>query len=109
MVQLKLISVVILLFIVIGGVWWWKNRNPVRKPELIKKSEVKPIRSVETDRLALFAIVNNNNMAVVKFGYPKQDIIFINSDWTIDRMPPHVQLGKEDEEFVRRFVKRAEP
>ena len=114
---LKLV-IVVLLSIAIGGLWWWRNKT-VDKPELVKKPEehlhvdVKPkkpeLSTVHHDRLVLLGIINNNNMAVMKYGYPRQDIIFINENWTIDRIPPHVQLSKKDEEFVRRFLKRAEP
>jgi hypothetical protein len=110
----KLIAVVVFLAIAIGGLLYFRHKTVMEKPELVvpnKKpvEEVKPeITTVQNDRMALMGIVNNNNSAVMRYGYSRQDIIFINEDWTIDRIPPHVQLSKEDEVFVRRFLKRRE-
>lgn len=113
---LGLIIVILVLSIIIWKVWEFRTNKvekpeltiPTKEPELPIKPKINNIHIVHNDRMALLAIVNNNNMAVVKYGYPRKDIMFINEDWTIDRIPPHVQLNKDDEIFVRKFLKQKE-
>lgn len=56
-------------------------------------------------RMTLLAIINNNNWCVIKNNYSKRDLIYLNGDWTIDQMPKHVEFDKEDEEFIKQFIR----
>ena len=58
-----------------------------------------------TDILTLCSIVDNHNLAVSQNGYPKSHYIYLNSDWTIDRLPEHVELNSDTREFLRKYVR----
>ena len=59
--------------------------------------------------IRLLAIMHNENFAVVKKATGIRDIIFINKDWTIDRMPSHLTLTNEEkDEIYKKFVKKSE-
>ncbi len=57
-----------------------------------------------TDRLTLLATVNNHNMVVIQHGYPRSELILLNPDWTINKMPDRIQLDPADKEFLKQFV-----
>lgn len=59
-----------------------------------------------TDIITLMSIVENHNLAVSQNGYPKSHYIYINSDWTIDRIPQYVQLSERDRQFLEKYVKK---
>jgi hypothetical protein len=77
--------------------------------------EIKEIRDATTkvwqrvrwnsDIIHLMAVVDNHNAAVVKNGYPKSDLIYINEDWTINRIPKYLDFTEADREFLRKFVR----
>lgn len=58
---------------------------------------------VNRERLTLLGILYNNNIAAMRAG--TKDYIFINSDWTINRYPNHLNLDTEDRAFLSKFVK----
>lgn len=96
---------------------WYQNNNNApsinNSPTLDKKVELLTIGTQKvwertkwnTDSLLLLSIINNNNSFVVKNNYPKSELIFINSDWTINKMPTAVQLDNEDKEFLQKFIR----
>lgn len=57
------------------------------------------------DRLALLAIVVNHNTEVDRLGRPKSELIVLHQDWTISGFPYLVRMTKEDEAFVRQFMR----
>lgn len=98
---------------------WYQNQNNNNAPSinnsptLDKKVELLTVGTQKiwertkwnTDSLILLSIINNNNSFVLKNNYPKSELIFLNSDWTINKMPTAVQLDDEDKEFLRKFVR----
>lgn len=97
---------------------WYQNQNNNtpsinNSPTLDKKVELLTVGTQKiwertkwnTDSLILLSIINNNNSFVLKNNYPKSELIFLNSDWTINKMPTAVQLDDEDKEFLRKFVR----
>lgn len=96
---------------------WYQNNNNTpsinNSPTLDKKVELLTVGTQKiwertkwnTDSLILLSIINNNNSFVLKNNYPKSELIFLNSDWTINKMPTAVQLDDEDKEFLRKFVR----
>jgi len=58
-----------------------------------------------TDRVTLLAIINNHNLIVLQQNLPRNELIFLNEDWTINRLPDHVTLTEKNEEFVKKFVR----
>ena len=58
-----------------------------------------------SDRITLLATVNNHNLAVQQQNLPKIELIFLNSDWTINRLPNRIALDSNDQEFLKKFLK----
>ena len=59
-----------------------------------------------SDRLVLLTTVNNHNTVVIRNGYPRSELIYFNSDWTINRMPDRIYLDRNDQEFLRQYIKK---
>jgi hypothetical protein len=59
-----------------------------------------------SDRMTLLATVNNHNLVVISQNYPKTELIFLNEDWTINRMPNRIQLDATDQAFIQQFVRK---
>ena len=59
-----------------------------------------------SDRLVLLTTVNNHNTVVIRNGLPRTELIYFNSDWTINRMPDRIYLDKNDQEFLRQFIRK---
>lgn len=56
------------------------------------------------DRQTLMGILINNNFAAIKDGY-EEDVVFLNGDWTINKMPTRLTLTDSDRKFLERFIK----
>ena len=56
-------------------------------------------------RMTLLAIIHNNNTCVLRNNYSKRDLIYLNTDWTINEIPKHIEFNKDDKEFIKQFVR----
>ena len=70
------------------------------------KAELKELR----DQVYLMVIVQDENAAISKkilsqYNYEGQQFIHIDPDWKIDRMPTHLKLTSETEEFLRKRLR----
>ena len=54
-------------------------------------------------RLALMAILLNENFAALQAGKP-EDFIFIERDWKISRMPKHLDVNQADLKWILQFL-----
>lgn len=59
-----------------------------------------------SDRLTLLATINNHNLVVTQQGLPRSELILLNSDWTIDKMPNRIQLDPQDQAFIKQFLRK---
>lgn len=59
-----------------------------------------------TERMTLLATLNNHNLVVIQQNLPKTELILLNDDWTINRMPDRIRLDAADQEFMRKFIRR---
>jgi len=117
-----LVTVVVLTLVLIGAVMhtkgyfdsWTKpsysqgysqeqKLNPMMYDHLVRKVEKRS--RWNSEMITLISILNNHNLAVAKHGYPRSEYIYLNSDWTIDRIPNRVNLDEEQRAFLRRYVK----
>lgn len=57
------------------------------------------------DRMRLMGTINNHNLAVVQGNLPRNELIYLNEDWTISRMPDRIYLDAETQEFLRKFIR----
>lgn len=58
-----------------------------------------------SDRMTLLGTLNNHNLVVIQNNYPKSELILLNSDWTINRIPDRISLDPTDKEFLKKFVR----
>jgi len=81
----------------------------VRISDLEKKSSNEDLKKeiqMLRDRLLLIAIVSDENAAISrkligKYDYEAEQFIHIDPDWKIDRMPNHIEIAPEADEFLR--------
>jgi hypothetical protein len=59
-----------------------------------------------SDRMTLLATISNHNTVVIQQNYPKIELIYLNEDWTINRMPNRIALDKADQEFLKQFIRK---
>lgn len=59
-----------------------------------------------TDIITLTTIVDNHNLAVTQHNLPKSHYIYINEDWTINRIPDQVRLNDDSRAFLQKFVRK---
>lgn len=93
---------------------WYKNDSE-QKESVDVDAKVENLKSAvqkiwertkwNTDRTILLSIVSNNNNNVIKNNYPKSELIFLNSDWTINKLPTAINLDEADKEFLKQFIK----
>jgi hypothetical protein len=94
---------------------WYKNNSEQKEAPVSADEKVETLKLAvqkiwdrtkwNTDRTILLSIVGNNNSYVLKNNYPKSELIFLNSDWTINKMPTVLNLDEADKEFLKQFVK----
>jgi hypothetical protein len=77
--------------------------NPMMYEHLVRKVEKRS--RWNSEMITLVSILNNHNLAVLKHGYPRSELIYLNGDWTIDRIPNRVNLNEEQKAFLRRYLK----
>jgi len=58
------------------------------------------------DRMTLLATINNHNLVVQQNNLPKTELILLNEDWTINRIPDRIKLDNADQEFMRQFLRK---
>jgi len=63
-----------------------------------------PLDQLARDRLTLVAIVQNHNTQLLKSGANTDDLILINEDWTINKVPNRVVLSKNILGFLKQFI-----
>jgi hypothetical protein len=61
-----------------------------------------------SDRITLMGMLLNENFVILGNGYDCSDLIFFNSDWTINKMPRYLQIQEKDREYLQKFVKPAQ-
>ena len=72
--------------------------------ELSKKVASMPSTvNADHDKLLLLATMHNENLRALQLGKPNH-IIFINGNWTIDRMPRYLDMGKDEMQWIIQFV-----
>lgn len=57
------------------------------------------------EKISLIGIVLNENFLVIRNNLPKDNMIFFNRDWTIDKMPKNITLTEEDKAYLNKFIK----
>lgn len=101
----------------------WSNINPIspatnsveQRLELFKKqynnldeatNKIWERTKWNSDHVTLLGILNNHNIVVLQQNHPKTELILLNKDWTINRLPDRVQLDAQDKEFLNKFLKK---
>lgn len=71
--------------------------------KMIQKMVDENAGDVSKTRLALMAILLNENFAALQAGKP-EDFIFIERDWKITRMPKHLDVNQSDMKWILQFL-----
>jgi hypothetical protein len=58
-----------------------------------------------SDRINLMGMLLNENFVIVSNGYDRSNLIFFNSDWTINKMPQYLDIQEKDKEYLQKFIK----
>jgi predicted P-loop ATPase len=56
-------------------------------------------RSLESygDSITLLGTLNNENFSCAKHG--QNDFLYLNSDWSLNRVPKYIQMSEKDKEY----------
>jgi hypothetical protein len=57
------------------------------------------------DKVMLMGLLLNENFNIIKQGENKEEMVFFNRDWTLDKMPTHIELSDEDREYLKKYIK----
>jgi hypothetical protein len=60
-----------------------------------------------SDKVTLLATIHNHNMVVIKNALPKSELILLNSDWTINRLPDRINLDQQDRQFLEKYLRKS--
>lgn len=58
------------------------------------------------DKVSLLGIVTNQNNAVIANQRPAEELMFINPDWTVDKMPSQVAVEPTTEIFLKKHLRK---
>jgi hypothetical protein len=72
----------------------------------VKNKTIEERLTVQGRRTAFLGMLHNNNFVVLKNGYDRNDLVFLNRDWTIDQMPKYLNLTPEDTAYLQRYLRR---
>lgn len=61
--------------------------------------------SLENNKITLMGMVLNNNTYILKNGYPAQDMVFINPDWTLSQFPKYLELDESGKLLLKKYVR----
>lgn len=120
-VRYRMVWQVFLVVMLIGALAWivqdlTRNQKTDAPATVTEPTVAAPIESSSLDveiaavklrdRLTLMAILQNHNLVVIKNDYPRNELIFVNKDWTIDRLPDRLNMTEENREFISQFLKK---
>lgn len=57
------------------------------------------------DKVMLMGLLLNENFNIIKQNENKEEMVFFNRDWTLDKMPTHIDLSDEDKEYLKKYIK----
>lgn len=120
--EYTLLIAVLLIAFAFFGISTFKNKNINVNPNQSTKTILSYIspkdkkaidetlqrQKWQNDRLTLLAIVHNHNNAVMKNHRPGSELIFLDQDWTINKLPNSMKLSDQDKLFLKKFLKPQE-
>lgn len=86
--------------------WPSFNQNDAAQAEIVNAINILwQKQQITSDRLTLLGAITNNNVAVSKGSYSKDDYLYLNGDWTINKMPKHIRMTEREKEYFERHLK----
>lgn len=96
-----------------------ENKKPVENDSLKMKEEFEKFVAAHKgqldalqnkvgsirDKVMLMGLLLNENFNIVKQNEDKDEMVFFNTDWTLNKMPTHIDLSDEDKEYLKKYVK----
>ena len=73
------------------------------------KSQIEALQSKVgsiRDKVMLMGLLLNENFNIIKQDESKDEMVFFNSDWTLNKMPSHIELSDEDRDYLRKYVSK---
>jgi len=61
--------------------------------------------NTNSTKIGLMGMLLNENFTMIMRGEGSSDFIFFNRDWTLDRMPKHIELTEDDREYLKKMVR----
>lgn len=83
-------------------------RDEIKRVESQQKDEIGKINGKlkwHNDRITLLGMTVNENFLIMYNNASRSNLVFLNRDWTIDKMPQYLELSESDKEYLRQFVK----
>lgn len=86
---------------------WGKEQAVSNLEEQVVKTNSRVSRNEKA--INLVGILHNENFASVRQDTGNQEIVFINKNWTINKMPKYLNLSKETIEMIKdKYLNRKE-
>jgi hypothetical protein len=58
-----------------------------------------------SQRMGLMGIMLNENFNILNQNPNRDQLMFFNRDWTLDRMPRYIELSADDMEYLKKYVR----
>ena len=70
-----------------------------------KYDEVMGRLNSASQRMGLMGIMLNENFNILNQNPNRDQLMFFNRDWTLDRMPRYIELSADDVEYLKKYVR----
>jgi gas vesicle protein len=69
------------------------------------QTDIKSKLKWNKDRVTLMGVLLNENFVIIKSRKDPNSFIFLNDDWTLNKMPQNLEVSPSDREFLQKYVK----
>jgi hypothetical protein len=84
------------------------NQSDLEKMRAENKQQFEAVNNrlnKASETVRLLALLLNENFAIISQGLP-DTLMFLNRDWTVDRLPRHLDLSPEEKEALNKQLKK---
>ena len=60
----------------------------------------------QSKKIGIMGILLNENFLIVKDNYDKNDIILLNREWKIKKLPKYIMLDDKDKDFLDKMKEK---
>lgn len=73
-----------------------------------KYDEVMGKLNTASQKMGLMGILLNENFNILNQNANRDQLMFFNRDWTLDRMPRYIELSADDVEYLKKYVREGQ-